>query len=67
MIAGTIVHERAEPYNPSLGNGIYEQGAKAGMAERLSGELGPLKREADSHLQAQFEEARPSGRGVFGG
>jgi hypothetical protein len=61
------VHERAEPYNPSLGSVIYEQGAKASMAERLSGELGPLKKAADSHLQAQFEEARPSGRGVFGG
>ena len=61
------MHERAEPYNPSLGSGIHEQGPKSSMAERVSEELGPLKKEADSHLQAQLEEASPSRRGVFRG
>ena len=52
VIAGTIVHERVEPYNPSLGSGIYEQGAVASVAERVSGEHGPGKKVADPHLQA---------------
>src|SRR5215216_2829647 len=31
---------------------LRAEGPKASMAERVSGELGPLKKEADSHLQA---------------
>ncbi len=41
--------------------------ARADMADRVSGELGPLKKEIESSLQPESEEARPPWRRIFGG
>ena len=49
---------------------IQEQGyakARVSMAERVSGEFRPLRKEVDINLQAELEEIRPSWRRVFGG
>lgn len=62
--------EKCESLRSEFTDDIQERGyveARAGMTDRVSGELGPLKKEIESNLQPESEEGRPPWRRIFGG
>ncbi len=62
--------EKCESLRSEFTDDIQERGyveARADMADRVSGELGPLKKEIEFNLQPESEEARPPWRRIFGG
>ncbi len=62
--------EKCESLRSEFTDDIQERGyveARADMADRVSGELGPLKKEIEFNLQPESEEVRPPWRRIFGG
>lgn len=62
--------EKCESLRSEFTEDIHERGyiqARTNMANRVSRELGPLKKEIESNLRTEFEEARPPWRKMFGG
>jgi hypothetical protein len=62
--------EKCESLRSEFTDDIQERGyveARADMADRVSGELGPLRKEIEFNLLTESEEARPPWRRIFGG
>ncbi len=62
--------EKSESLSSEFAEGIRQQGyvqVRTDMADRVSRELGPLKKEVESNLCVEIEEARPPWRRIFGG
>ncbi len=62
--------EKSESLRSEFTEDIRQHGyvqVRTNMADRVSGELGPLKKEVESNLGAGIEEARPPWRRIFGG
>ena len=62
--------EKCESLRSEFTEEIHEHGyvqARPNMANRVSRELGPLKKEVESNLWTELEEARPPWRRIFGG
>jgi hypothetical protein len=62
--------EKSESLSAEFAEGIRQHGyvqVRPVMADRVSSELGPLKKEVESNLGVGIEEARPPWRRIFGG
>lgn len=62
--------EKCEVLRSEFAHDIHEHGyvrVRTNIADRVSGELRPLKKEIESNLWAEVEEAPPPRRRIFGG
>jgi hypothetical protein len=62
--------EKSESLSAEFAEGIRQHGyvpVRTDMADRVSSELGPLKKEVESNLGVGIEGARPPWRRIFGG